>query len=508
MNNAAIYTLGIQYLDNNAQNMISKGIYWLNINKPDTKNFLNQMTLANEANNVDIYIDDGMNSYHHHEHIESPLLENTSFMFNKKKNKFNSKRKELIKQIKLHKNSLVVFHIPDDYLTHSLVNLLKNIKLACIKYNCAALFLSYSSHTGMLMNLLLNKFKLLSGFSLLSNTQINYSYDILYWISEHSIIANEQVTLVNQNNKLTLDKKTENIVNLNNDSHIYYVHDKIMNNRILNSDYWILVKTNKELIEIAEQSYSATLVLSITEIDEIDGLAEKLHHIRSIRGKYLKLVLVELKPCIRASDERLLLTCGANLVIHHNTSMTNLLSLLESIQNQMYSKALINDVSPLIEGMKPLRIKGFISPEEFKHSITALLENEFLPKDTRGLLFSFHAVDGLHPKQALSLCRIRRYGDIVTIDNDIIYLFLSSCRLIDEKKALGNIFQLPIENIFQTKALFNRDKDIKQQLMSFSDEGSSYKLLQNTGFEIKSESKKVIKRAQSFVPKPVTINFS
>lgn len=507
MNNTVTYALGINYLDGNAQNMKPKEIYWLNTKKTDIKNFINQVMLFNNDCKLNVNIDSKVHNYYQNK-VDNAYEDNRINLFNRRKFSNTLNLKEYIKQLKMHKNSLVVFFIPNEYLTASLGVFLKNIKLACIKYNCSVLFISDSNSTHQLKDLLVNKFKLLSGFSLLTHPPQGYILDICYWFSVNTILSNEQLALTLRDNKLMLDNKTENTINYRNDSNIYYIHEKVMANKILHSDNWISIKSNKEIINIAEHSYSATLVLSINEIGDIDELAEKIHHIRSIRGKHLKLVVAEVTPCIRSSDERLLLTCGANLVIRYGTTLTQFLSLLESIQNQTYSKALLNDIHPVIEGMKALRIKGFVSPDNFMDSINILLGNEFLPEDARGLLFIFTTVNGLPAKQALPLCKIRRHGDILTILDNNIYLFLSSCRLVDEQKALSNIFQLPIEHIFKNKQVFNRDKDIRKHVTAFRNSQLIQNVIENANTEIQDIPANLVSKKQPYTPKPVTLKFS
>ena len=509
MNNIITYTLGIHSLDNNAQNMVKKEIYWLNTsNESDVKILLDQVVRLNQ--NLVVNIDERFNN--HIGKLDNNVdIRKRNKLFNKVKFNFGLNAKDYVKQIKLNKNTLIILSIPDiDFKNIDnaiLYKLLKNIKLASIKYNCAICFISNNANPAELKKILIDKFKVLSGFALLSNLPSGYQYDIVYWLNQHTLLSNKQINLHIQDNQLVLSVENEKSVNYKNDKNIFYINSKIIDNKNLHSDNWVLVNSNKALLEIASKSYSSTLVLSIDKVDEIDELAENIHHIRSTRGEYLKIVIVELKPCIRFSDERLLLACGANVMVHNGTSETHLFSLLESIQNQIYSNILPNNVKLLVDGMKPLRIKGFIPPQEFKDSITTLMSNTLLPEDGKGLLFVFKAVEGLHPKQTLSLCRIRRFGDIVTIDSENIYLFLSSCRLSDRESALRNIFQLPIDSIFKNKAVYSRDKDIQKHLLPLSSTKFEHYAVEIEVPELEGKAQLLVNDPKVYIPKPATLKF-
>lgn len=510
MKNIITYTLGISHLDDTAQNMMTNEIYWLSIDsKSDINNIVNQLVKSNNNKNYLINISSELNNYINNNN-EKEYHKNSKQMFFKRFNKEKLDYKKYINCIKSQKNSLAILYIPQNdlnYLTNDNVHkLLKKIKLAAIKFNCSVCFISKNPDLIKLSELLSGKFRILSGFSSLSTVDLGYEYKIHYWLTQSSILSNLAINLQYQHDNFTLDTKSRNTITYRSDENIYYVHKNIIDDKILHSDNWNLINTNHELVEIAEKSYSATLVFSINKIVEIDELAEKIHLIRSTRGNNLKIAIIESQPCIRFSDERLLLACGANLVVHNGTSLAYLFSLLESIQSQVFSKILLNDVKCLIDGMKPLRIKGIISSNVFGDSVNILLQNGLLPIDGKGLLFIFEPMKGLQPEQAFTLCKIRRYGDIITVHDDKIYLFLFSCRLTDEHSALSNIFQLPVENIFQRKATYSRDKDIMQHLKPLLNNTHSAEI---AGIKpiLNNSSTSIAPEPSVYRPKPITLKF-
>lgn len=64
----------------------------------------------------------------------------------------------------------------------------------------------------------------------------------------------------------------------------------------------------------------------------------------------------------------------------------------------------------------------------------------------------------------MSLCHIKRDGDIITASNDCLYLLLPSVRQVDINTALNHIFKLPVYNLFKNITIFTTISDIQNQL--------------------------------------------
>ena len=60
--------------------------------------------------------------------------------------------------------------------------------------------------------------------------------------------------------------------------------------------------------------------------------AHQIHTLRRSRGNGLKIAVREMSASLRYSDERLLLACGANLIVPHVAPLSRFLTMLEGIQ--------------------------------------------------------------------------------------------------------------------------------------------------------------------------------
>lgn len=103
------------------------------------------------------------------------------------------------------------------------------------------------------------------------------------------------------------------------------------------SEYWTLFDTNDEVFNAGRTAQAATILFSITQNTQIEQLGRYIHTLRRQRGTALKIIVREQTPSLRATDERLLLSSGASLVIPSSASLSRCLTLIESVQNQKFS---------------------------------------------------------------------------------------------------------------------------------------------------------------------------
>jgi hypothetical protein len=94
-----------------------------------------------------------------------------------------------------------------------------------------------------------------------------------------------------------------------------------------------------------------------------------------------------------------------------------------------------------------------------------MMTNTMLPADSKGVMVALRPAPGLRVEQALTLCRPNRMGDIMTIGNNRLVLFLSFCRVNDLDTALNHIFPLPTGDIFSNRMVWFEDKQITAEIV-------------------------------------------
>ncbi len=76
----------------------------------------------------------------------------------------------------------------------------------------------------------------------------------------------------------------------------------------------------------------------------------------------MKILVRENIASLRATDERLLLACGANMVIPWNAPLSRCLTMIESVQGQKFSRYVPEDIPTLLSMTQPLKLRGFPRP--------------------------------------------------------------------------------------------------------------------------------------------------
>ncbi|MQP51132.1 BcsE family c-di-GMP-binding protein, partial [Escherichia coli] len=94
-----------------------------------------------------------------------------------------------------------------------------------------------------------------------------------------------------------------------------------------------------------------------------------------------------------------------------------------------------------------------------------MLNNPLLTDNGRGVMVALRPVPGIRIEQALTLCRPNRVGDIMTIGDNRLVLFLSFCRVNDLDTALNHIFPLPTGDIFSNRMVWFEDNQIAAELV-------------------------------------------
>ncbi|OFE07967.1 cellulose biosynthesis protein BcsE, partial [Salmonella enterica subsp. enterica] len=215
----------------------------------------------------------------------------------------------------------------------------------------------------------------------------------------------------------------------------------------------------------ARTAQAATIIFSLTQNNQIEPLARRIHTLRRQRGSALKIVVRENIASLRATDERLLLGCGANMIIPWNAPLSRCLTLIESVQGQQFSRYVPEDITTLLSMTQPLKLRGFQPWDTFCDAIHTMMSNTLLPADGKGVLVALRPVPGIRVEQALTLCRPNRTGDIMTIGGNRLVLFLSFCRVNDLDTALNHIFPLPTGDIFSNRMVWFEDKQISAELV-------------------------------------------
>lgn len=300
----------------------------------------------------------------------------------------------------------------------------------------------------------------LEGLSQLDWQQGSWHYRIHWWANGDGMLADRAMRLRQGEHCFTLNDREQTTPLALSDEQLCIAANSVLEGAPPLSSLWHLCDDNRAVYERALQANAATVVFALQHSDTIPDMASQIHSLRRTRGSGLKIVVRELQTALRYSDERLLLACGVNAIVPFSAPGSRLLSTLAGIQGQVFNRHVPAGLAALLKSMQPLQERGCVSPEAFCRSVTLLMNNTLLPENGKGLLVQLRTVPELKPEQALTLCKPRRYGDLVTLADDRLYLFLSSCRFNDLETALKFIFRLPHDDIFIDRLVWHEDLQI------------------------------------------------
>ena len=304
----------------------------------------------------------------------------------------------------------------------------------------------------------------LSGLSRLYRHNGDIRYQLHFWHNELGVTAGQEFKLSVQSQGLTLIPQTtvDTQPRVADDQHVYLAERSVLEGSPSLSKHWYLFENRQTLLEEAQSAHAATVVVGIDNSHQLLELAQQLHDLREKCGPALKIVVREMEPAVRYRDERLLLACGANLIVPDGTLLSRFLSMIESVQGQLWQYSQNSDFETLLQRQRPPQVRGLVSPQVFFNTIEQIY-NDSSGEVTHQLL-KFQPVQGLSDELYLNQMCLRRFGDIACLVNGELYLFLFlfACRADGLEPALGNICRLPWRDLFSQRHVLAGLSDLSE----------------------------------------------
>jgi len=465
-----IFSIGIQSLWDELRHMPTGGVWWLNTDREiDAFSLINQ-TIAQqdtEANVAVIGMDHDLRGILKLEKDRGPQKIRLFSMPNQSNSLYFLSR-DLLCSIEPENYLLILLcannawqNVPGPKIHQWLEKTHEWAKY----HNCTLLVINPGNNNDKQASILMSEYRSLFGLASLRYQNGMHLYDVAWWCNEKGISARQQLILHHHDDRWQLAKQEETAVQPRSDEKRILSNVAVLEGAPPLSEYWSLFKTNEALFEEARASQAATLIFSLAQNNQIDSIARQVHTLRRQRGSSLKIIVRESQASLRATDERLLLGCGANMVIPWNAPLSRCLTLIESVQGQQFNRLVPEDITTLLSMTQPLKLRGYQPWNVFCDAISNMVNNQLLPPDGKGVMVALRPVPGIRVEQALTLCRPNRVGDIVSMSDNRLVLFLSFCRVNDLDTALNHIFPLPTADIFSNRMVWFEDNQIAAELV-------------------------------------------
>ncbi|MDT8896320.1 cellulose biosynthesis protein BcsE [Halomonas sp. I1] len=282
---------------------------------------------------------------------------------------------------------------------------------------------------------------------------------VLHWRSDLLVCGGRDLTLAAKGlGWQLLSSMTQDEI-VGSDDHEYLVQRCVLEGAPALSEHWHVYDSARAVVAQAVNAQAATVVLGLEHADEIEAVARWMHGLRAQRGNAIKLVVRELVPCLRYRDERLLSLCGVTLVIGASVPLSRFLSRLDGIQGQRFTRQISLDFEGVVASLHPVTPGGAVSSATFLDRIEQWLDSS-AAEAVSSLMVALQPAGGLSPEQALHQCRLSRYGDMATLMEGRLYLFLFGCRSTDLEPALKRLFGLPDAALFESHDVFDAPETV------------------------------------------------
>ena len=226
---------------------------------------------------------------------------------------------------------------------------------------------------------------------------------------------------------------------------------------------WTFLDSPLKLIHSLRNIPSPTIVLRFGSDSEILELSQLVHTLRTVIGRGAKIIIHEDGLSLRHSYELLLLSLGANLVMHKDVPVWRLPLIVKSLEDTLFNRDIDVPFNELMRGAEPIQLFGVIPIEEFVAHVDNILQ---ITKQNKIPVVLFKGITSKVeiPKEILKKIQLSRVGDFWAHDGFSIYIFFLSCPVYHLKEIFDRIFLEPMDSLFLSSTFWTNSESITDEL--------------------------------------------
>lgn len=336
-----VFSIGISSLWDELRHMPAGGVWWFNVDRHEDAISLANQTIASQAETAHVAVismDSDPAKIFQLDDYQGPEKIKLFSMLNHEKGLYYLTR-DLQCSIDPHNYLFILVcannawqNIPAERLRSWLDKMNKWSRLN----HCSLLVINPGNNNDKQFSLLLEEYRSLFGLASLRFQGDQHLLDIAFWCNEKGVSARQQLSVQQQNGIWTLVQSEEAEIQPRSDEKRILSNVAVLEGAPPLSEHWQLFNNNEVLFNEARTAQAATVVFSLQQNAQIEPLARSIHTLRRQRGSAMKILVRENTASLRATDERLLLACGANMVIPWNAPLSRCLTMIESVQGQKF----------------------------------------------------------------------------------------------------------------------------------------------------------------------------
>ncbi|MCG7586664.1 BcsE family c-di-GMP-binding protein [Photobacterium sp. OFAV2-7] len=347
---------------------------------------------------------------------------------------------------------------------------LSRLKIWQLQSNIAVYFCVYDvRHNKSLVSALLAHCNQIESTSLVSTSdETNYQYTLLFAHTKQGIMTNADYDFDSSQKTYTpIEDKAYlhhlSITDTITDNREILTLSSLLKENEIPPTQFRFFETPEEILEASLTNRKATIVFPCVSYEAIEEIARFAFQLRTSCGLQLKIIVRELIQCISYFDERLLLDSGVNLIVPAEVSFSHFVSQTLAIQNQVYVGQLPEKYEDLLNLRPRYTYSGQSDITLFTQHVKSLISQQMSLRIDFALL-RLNKLPSQDITECASLCKLRRDGDLLTIGDGVIYVFLSAIRANDIDDVLNGIFHLKVSELFSSYCVFINPVDIIEEL--------------------------------------------
>lgn len=200
------------------------------------------------------------------------------------------------------------------------------------------------------------------------------------------------------------------------------------------------------LLQAARSAVAATVVLAFEQAEHLGALAHVVHRLRQEHPRQLRIVVREAGAALRQNGELALTRVGANAVLHAVADFHRLEELVEDLREQAWSGSAVAQPERLLQHLLPDACRGVLAPADFCAAAERMLERT-AGTPLEHTLVHLPLLPHVSHADAVLACVPRRDGDLVSLDERGLVLFLFGCPADDAMAALDALFSVPCSEL-------------------------------------------------------------
>ena len=294
----------------------------------------------------------------------------------------------------------------------------------------------------------------LGGMAVLVEDDKLLSWSVAWW-------RNAQGSMGEQSVSLTADREQHLFVSLTaqgealpydtllppDENQVFATQSSLSGEKGIPKD-WQIVEDLEQLLRATAQAIAACVIIEAGDAISFEQHLRVVHQLRLQRGRRLKIIVRERQGHLRYHQEWALLALGANLIMHLNVAFSRLFNFIAALHGQRFGGEIINDFDTAVASASPVTLSGYLTPLSFCEATLKVVDRSRLIKLEHALIH-MPLLENVAHIDALKACVIKRPGDMISADNQSLYLFLFACRESDVDIALSHMFKQPLADYFE-----------------------------------------------------------